>query len=169
MSQSSPVRIVSLSSSAHKFGAIDGNDLHFKKGRAYSAWPAYGQSKLANLLFAKSLSDRYKELGKDISAVAVHPGVINTNLTRHTGPVGTFFFNTFFVDKNIPQGASSSVYALLNPDFSNYEKYGGVYITDCAVTAESSLGKDESGSVRKELWEASKRSLEQALAGKTVE
>jgi NAD(P)-dependent dehydrogenase (short-subunit alcohol dehydrogenase family) len=46
-------RVVVLSSTAHSFGSVDVGDLHYKKGRAYSPWGAYGQSKACNLLFAK--------------------------------------------------------------------------------------------------------------------
>ena len=104
LSQSTPCRIVSLSSIAHKYGDVIGSDLHYKKGRSYGKWEAYGQSKLANLLFAKSLADRYREKGKEISAVSVHPGVISTGLARHMGPVASFIYDTFFTDKTIPQG-----------------------------------------------------------------
>lgn len=74
-------RVVVLSSSAHEFGSFDFEDLHYKNGRPYkSGWPAYGQSKLANLLFAKELADRLE--GTQISAVSVHPGVIHTALWK---------------------------------------------------------------------------------------
>ena len=73
-------RIVVLSSSAHNFGSVQPEDLHYTKGRKYISWQAYGQSKLANLLHAKALADRLK--GTDVTAVAVHPGVIKTNLWR---------------------------------------------------------------------------------------
>ena len=46
-------RVVVLSSTAHTFGSVEVNDLHYKKGRSYSPWGAYGQSKACNLLFAK--------------------------------------------------------------------------------------------------------------------
>jgi NAD(P)-dependent dehydrogenase (short-subunit alcohol dehydrogenase family) len=73
-------RIVCLSSSAHNMGKLVPSDLHFDKGRAYKGWEAYGQSKLANLLFAKGLADRLK--GTPLTAVSVHPGVIKTNLWK---------------------------------------------------------------------------------------
>lgn len=79
---SSAGRIVSLSSSAHEFGRIDCDDLHYRKGRRYAGWPAYGQSKLANILFSKELADRLKEKSPHVTAVSVHPGVIQTNLWR---------------------------------------------------------------------------------------
>ncbi len=76
-------RVVVLSSSAHEFGEIDVNDLHYNKGgRPYKGWPAYGQSKLANLLYAKELADRLENT--KVTAVSVHPGVIQTNLWRYS-------------------------------------------------------------------------------------
>lgn len=84
--QNIPSRTVVLSSTAHTFGNIDVNDLHYTKGRKYSAWGAYGQSKLANLLFAKSLGDRFQ--GTPATAMAVHPGVIKTNLWQNTPAKG---------------------------------------------------------------------------------
>lgn len=73
-------RVVVLSSSAHNMGKIVPSDLHYTKGRTYKAWEAYGQSKLANMLFAKGLADRLK--GTPATAVCIHPGVIHTNLWR---------------------------------------------------------------------------------------
>jgi NAD(P)-dependent dehydrogenase (short-subunit alcohol dehydrogenase family) len=69
-------RVIILSSLAH-FSAKNGirfDDVNFEKGR-YSRWAAYGQSKLANVLFAKELNKRMKEQGKKIVAVSLHPGV----------------------------------------------------------------------------------------------
>jgi NAD(P)-dependent dehydrogenase (short-subunit alcohol dehydrogenase family) len=66
-------------------GKIVLNDLHYKNGRKYRGWPAYGQSKLANLIFAKELAKRLKEQKHDhVTAVSVSPGIIRTNLWRYT-------------------------------------------------------------------------------------
>ena len=84
VAQNSPVRIVVVSSEAHKMSSLatvkDTEDLHFKGPRQYSAWGAYGQSKLANLLFAKSLADQLADT--KVVAVSLHPGIIATNLQR---------------------------------------------------------------------------------------
>lgn len=76
-------RIVSLSSQAHQFHGIDFDDLHYKNGRKYVPWYAYCQTKLANILFAKELADRLAEGSPHVTAVSVHPGVIQTNLWRY--------------------------------------------------------------------------------------
>ncbi|KXX73554.1 Short-chain dehydrogenase TIC 32, chloroplastic [Madurella mycetomatis] len=74
------VRVVVLSSMAHLFSAPGGIDFSTLKGAGsgglYWTWALYGQSKLANILFAKELARRYPQL----TVVAVHPGVVNTNL-----------------------------------------------------------------------------------------
>nr|WP_090280903.1 oxidoreductase [Mycolicibacterium komanii]CRL76539.1 dehydrogenase [Mycolicibacterium komanii] len=82
-------RIVTVSSMMHMFGRINLKDLNWK-ARPYLAWPAYGQSKLANLLFTKELQRRLTEAGSPIRAIAAHPGYSATNLQGQTGnPVGT--------------------------------------------------------------------------------
>lgn len=75
-------RIVVVSSVAHRFGKISFSNLNGE--RRYWRWPAYAQSKLANLIFAKELQRRLQKQGSKVIAVAVHPGYSDTNLQRHT-------------------------------------------------------------------------------------
>ncbi len=77
-------RIVTVSSGAHRLGRIDLADLNWER-RRYSAWGAYGQSKLANLLFTFELERRLVAQGSAIRALAAHPGYAATNLQSHTG------------------------------------------------------------------------------------
>jgi NAD(P)-dependent dehydrogenase (short-subunit alcohol dehydrogenase family) len=77
-------RVVSVSSGAHRLGKIRLDDLNWEKG-GYSRWRAYGQSKLANLLFTLELQRRLAEAGSEVRAVAAHPGYASTNLQSHTG------------------------------------------------------------------------------------
>lgn len=74
-------RIVSLSSNAHKFGKINFDDLQSET--QYSAVAAYGQSKLACLLFANELQRKLTAQNKSILSVCAHPGVSNTELARY--------------------------------------------------------------------------------------
>jgi NAD(P)-dependent dehydrogenase (short-subunit alcohol dehydrogenase family) len=102
-------RVVVLTSTAHTMGSVDPTDLHFNKHRTYSGWVSYGQSKLANLLFAKELADQVYVAHKPIAVMAVHPGVIQTNLWRSTGVasgVGAWVLSHFISDKTIPQVGS---------------------------------------------------------------
>jgi NAD(P)-dependent dehydrogenase (short-subunit alcohol dehydrogenase family) len=77
-------RVVTVSSGAHRAGSIRLDDLNWERGR-YHRWRAYGQSKLANLLFTLELQRRLAAAGSDLRAVAAHPGWAATNLQSHTG------------------------------------------------------------------------------------
>jgi NAD(P)-dependent dehydrogenase (short-subunit alcohol dehydrogenase family) len=74
----SHARVVTVSSGAHKMGRIDFADLNHE--RSYRAWQAYGQSKLANLLFALELDRRAAAAGAPVVSAAAHPGYASTNL-----------------------------------------------------------------------------------------
>jgi NAD(P)-dependent dehydrogenase (short-subunit alcohol dehydrogenase family) len=77
-------RVVTVSSLVHRQGAIDFDDLNWER-RPYRRWPAYGQSKLANLLFTLELQRRLSEVGSSVTATAAHPGYASTNLQSHSG------------------------------------------------------------------------------------
>ncbi len=127
-------RIVMLSSSGHQLtvkGGINFDNLDGSQG--YSRFRFYGQSKLANLLTAKAFDDRLKDVG--VRTNAVHPGVINTKLTRNLGgvlgamvklPLGGILMDKVF-GKSIPQGASTQCYVATNP---NLQGVGGKYFAD---------------------------------------
>ncbi|MEA2154487.1 MAG: hypothetical protein QOE11_627 [Solirubrobacteraceae bacterium] len=76
-------RVVTLSSFAHRSGRIHLDDLNWERSR-YGRWSAYGQSKLANLLFTLELQRRLAEAGSPVRALAAHPGYANTDLQSHT-------------------------------------------------------------------------------------
>ena len=76
--------MVTVSSGAHRFGRMDFDDL--QSARSYQKWRVYGQSKLANILFALELHRRADEAaGADLRSIAVHPGYAATNL-QSVGP-----------------------------------------------------------------------------------
>jgi NAD(P)-dependent dehydrogenase (short-subunit alcohol dehydrogenase family) len=77
-------RVVVVSSTGHRFGEIDLDDLNWER-RPYRTWAAYGQSKLANLLFVSELQRRLSAAGSPVRAVAAHPGYAATNLQFHSG------------------------------------------------------------------------------------
>jgi NAD(P)-dependent dehydrogenase (short-subunit alcohol dehydrogenase family) len=76
-------RVVTVSSTGHRFGSIDFDDLNWER-KPYKAWRAYGQSKLANLLFTSELQRRLTAAGSDVLATAAHPGYASTNLQFHS-------------------------------------------------------------------------------------
>ncbi len=79
-------RVVTVSSAAHRHGRIDLDDLNWQR-RRYRRWAAYGQSKLANLLFTIELDRRLVEAGSAVRALAAHPGYAATNLQLRTGSI----------------------------------------------------------------------------------
>jgi len=86
-------RVVTVASMMHLFGMISLKDLNWKS-RPYSAWLAYGQSKLANLLFTQELQRRLDAAGSTVKALAAHPGYSSTNLQGHSGnQLGTRFWD----------------------------------------------------------------------------
>jgi NAD(P)-dependent dehydrogenase (short-subunit alcohol dehydrogenase family) len=77
-------RVVTVSSMGHRMGRIELDDLNWER-RSYSPWRAYGQSKLANLLFTAELQRRLSAAGSPVLAMAAHPGYAATNLQFHSG------------------------------------------------------------------------------------
>jgi len=77
-------RVVTVSSTGHRMGAIDFDDLNWER-KPYRRWRAYGQSKLANLLFTGELQRRLDATGSPVIATAAHPGYAATNLQFHSG------------------------------------------------------------------------------------
>ena len=77
-------RVVTVSSTGHRTGRIDFDDLNWER-KPYRAFPAYAQSKLANLLFTTELQRRLTEAGSPVRATAAHPGLAATNLIGHLG------------------------------------------------------------------------------------
>jgi NAD(P)-dependent dehydrogenase (short-subunit alcohol dehydrogenase family) len=76
-------RVVTVSSTGHRMGSIDFDDLNWER-KPYKAWRAYGQSKLANLLFTSELQRRLIAAGSAVLATAAHPGYAATNLQFHS-------------------------------------------------------------------------------------
>jgi NAD(P)-dependent dehydrogenase (short-subunit alcohol dehydrogenase family) len=106
-------RVVTLSSGVHRIGTIHFDDLHGE--RRYNNWLWYGQSKLANLMFALELNRRARAAGSKLTSVAAHPGYAATNLQtagparwyeRIGGRLGNFLFA-----QSAAMGALPTLYA----------------------------------------------------------
>src|SRR5262245_35343103 len=105
-------RVVTVSSQMHLFGYLSLKDLNWKS-RPYLAWPAYGQSKLANLLFTMELQRRLDAAGSKVKAVAAHPGYSATNLQTHSSGAFAKVFQTGnrFIATDADFGARQTLYA----------------------------------------------------------
>ena len=141
-------RVVILSSSAHAAAPHDvGIEFDNLSGeRDYKPWKAYGQSKLANLLFARQLATR---LPPGQTANAVHPGVINTNLGRHMPKLMMLPFALVspLVLKTIPQGAATQTYVATHPSLA---QVSGEYFADANVAESTRHGRDMA--LAQKLW-----------------
>jgi NAD(P)-dependent dehydrogenase (short-subunit alcohol dehydrogenase family) len=106
-------RVVTITSTAHRLGRMNFKDLQSE--RSYGRWRAYGQSKLANLLFAFELDSRLRAAGKDLRSVAAHPGYAATNLQFAATPsrierVGAALLNRVYA-QSPERGALPTLYA----------------------------------------------------------
>lgn len=149
--KTSSARVVNVSSIAHRSGTIYFEDLNFEQ--AYKPWEAYGQSKLANLLFTRNLNKHFQAKNIDAIATSAHPGWTSTNLQENSG---MFKFLNPLLAQKMPMGALPTLYAAvedLNPnDFAGpsgwQEMRGHPKLVDMVDAA-----KDEA--VAQRLWDAS--------------
>jgi len=153
LKRGTPSRVVNVSSMGHKLGTIDFDDINYEK-KAYGRWYAYGQSKLANILFAREFNKRYSAEG--IKAFSLHPGAIITELQRHMpGFVNTTYrFVGPLFSKTIPQGAATTILVATGPEV---EDKGGLYFSDCNVynTTHNQVNDE----VALKLWELSEKAV----------
>jgi NAD(P)-dependent dehydrogenase (short-subunit alcohol dehydrogenase family) len=120
-------RVVNVSSSGHRFGKMDFDNLLFENGKDYSAIRAYGRSKLANLLFTYELQRLFDAHGIHSIAVASHPGSSKTNLVRHFEKKIWFrllspVMNSF--SQSAAMGALTQIRASVDPDARGGDYYG---------------------------------------------
>jgi NAD(P)-dependent dehydrogenase (short-subunit alcohol dehydrogenase family) len=127
-------RVVTQSSTAARAGRVNTDDLNFEH-RRYGPSSAYGQAKLANLMFAMELDRRARKAGLDLVSVAAHPGYTATKLvsnmagSRNAGPMASAieFFGELgnrFVAQSIPAGTLPTLYAATAPEVRGGDYYG---------------------------------------------
>ena len=170
-----PARIVNLSSAGHKLGNVDFDDPNYEQ-RDYDKWQAYGQSKTANVLFSVGLNERLA--GRGVTANAVHPGMIMTELGRHLVPADIEMLQARSSDmgsdmesafKSIPAGAATSIWACTSP---HLEGQGGLYLEDCHIAAAVSEDNPAGGvsdyardtAAAQRLWQLSERLVGETFA-----
>ena len=169
-----PARIVYLSSSAHRRSPFVPDDPQFER-RAYDPWLAYGQSKTGDVLLGLAATRRLRDRG--VTANAVDPGGIMTNLQRHMDPdlpkqLGWIDDegNLHPAFKTPEQGAATTVWAAVGPELDGV---GGLYLQDCAE-AEPTDDPEAMTGVRayaldadaaETLWQLCESAHGEALAG----
>jgi NAD(P)-dependent dehydrogenase (short-subunit alcohol dehydrogenase family) len=157
-------RVVNVASGAHRMGKIRFDDLQWKNG--YRKWMAYGQSKLANLLFTLELQRKIDAAGKRLLAVACHPGYAATNL-QAAGPrmSGSSMLESMFsVANNVfaqsaAMGALPTEYAAVAPDVHGADYIGPDGMMEMwgnpVHAGRSAAAKDAAVAAR--LWEVSEQ------------
>lgn len=165
--KAAPSRIVNLSSAGHRMSGVVFDDIHYEN-RPYDKWESYGQSKSANVLFSIELYRRLAASG--VTANAVHPGMIITELGRHLSqddvkelmsrrPAGSEM-----TWKSVEAGAATSVWAAVAPEF---EARGGLYLEDCHIAGPRKSDDAVEGyapwavdpDAAKQLWRLSEEAL----------
>jgi NAD(P)-dependent dehydrogenase (short-subunit alcohol dehydrogenase family) len=145
--ESAPARIVNVASDAHRFGRLELDDLQSE--RRYRAMRVYARSKSANILFTQELARRIA--GSGVSANALHPGGIRSNLGRSDGKalevvrklVGLFL-------KTPEEGARTSLYLASSPEV---EGVSGRYYAKCRERTPAAHARDPE--LARRLWERS--------------
>jgi len=156
-------RIVTQSSGAHERGDMNFDDLHCEQ--SYGKWEAYGQSKLANLLFAYELQRRLEAANiTDTISVACHPGYAATNL-QYRGPeeegsklrMGLMKVANATLGQSAQQGALPMLYASVAPDVQGGDYYGPGGFMNMRGAPEKQSSNEASYDERdaKQLWEKS--------------
>jgi len=147
LKDSAPSRIINVSSVGHYNGHINFDDLNLEK--EYSGWKAYGQSKLALVLFTHELAKKLQ--GSGVTVNAVHPGTVATNIwTRPFGPAGFITALPKLFMTSPEKGAKTIVYLASSPDAQNLS---GEYLEKLKAKKSSEESYDEE--IAQRLWNVS--------------
>ncbi|MFR9801650.1 oxidoreductase [Pseudonocardia sp. RS010] len=159
-------RVVTLSSLMHRWGRIDLDDLNWER-RRYQRWLAYGQSKLADLMFAYELQHRFVAAGSRLRSTAAHPGYAATNLQARTGTVQDRFMALAnrVVAQDAAAGALPTLYAATVADLpgGTYVGPGGPGGTRGAPVPVGSSRPSHDRAVQRALWQRA-----EALTGVSI-
>jgi NAD(P)-dependent dehydrogenase (short-subunit alcohol dehydrogenase family) len=144
---SAPSRIINVSSVGHYNGHINFEDLNLEK--EYGGWKAYGQSKLALVLFTHELAKKLR--GTVVTVNAVHPGTVATNIwSRPLGPIGFIMALPKLFMTSPEQGAETIVYLASSP---NAKDLNGEYLEKLRVKKSSDESYNEE--IAQRLWDVS--------------
>jgi NAD(P)-dependent dehydrogenase (short-subunit alcohol dehydrogenase family) len=148
LERSAPSRVITVSSEARRAAEIDFDDLQSERG--YRAFPVYGMTKKANILFTYELAERLR--GTGVVANCVHPGGVNTNFGNANRSAGVLLFRAFKPFMRTPeQGADTVIYLATSPEAG---EMNGKYLTD---RKEVSPAEPRDEVAQKRLWEVSER------------
>jgi NAD(P)-dependent dehydrogenase (short-subunit alcohol dehydrogenase family) len=153
-------RVVTVSSGAHRIGKINFDDLQGE--RRYFSWGAYGQSKLANLMFCFELQRRAAEAGTELRSMAAHPGYARTNLQFAAPPIyerALMTVTNLLLAQSAEMGALPTLYAATVEDLP-----GGSFIGPDGFMEQrghphivTAAGKAYDEDAWRRLWEVSEQ------------
>jgi len=147
-------RILNLASNAHRAAEFHGWNEQHVPTKSVDGYPEYGFSKVCNILHIKEITQRPEYLG--IKAYSVHPGVILTEIWRHTAPPATLKASIPFL-KDANEGCQNTLFcAFTQEDFSN-----GSFIVNKKPADVSVMANDKK--LQKELWEFSMQAVQPYL------
>ena len=141
---STPARVVTVSSTLHKKGALDFES--FKGVAKYNSQKAYGQSKLANVLFAVELAKRLE--GTGVTSNVLHPGGVDTDIVRDLPWLVRKIIGMVFISPE--EGAKTTIMLASDPALTEVT---GKYYDQCQEAQVSSLADD--ATLREKLWQES--------------
>lgn len=156
---SQPSRIVTVSSRSHiRVKGLDLDDLNWRE-RQYNGIAAYGESKLANVLFSRELGKRLSlnEATKRVTTYSLHPGVVRTEVFRHLEKwIGPLKYPIWVLAwpfiKTSSEGAQTSIYCAVDESLANET---GKYYVDCRETETAPHGADDE--MAEKLWKISEK------------
>ena len=145
-------KVINVSSEAHRAARPDFSDLQYER-KSYSSFNAYANAKLFNILFTKSLVDKFGEKG--LSSYALHPGVVKSNFGMETAGVFKFLWKLATPFMITPKdGAKTSIYLAKNKIDS--QKNGYYFKKSKAATPSTEA---RSKKMRENLWEISEKAV----------
>lgn len=170
-------RVVNLASHGHRLSPIRFSDIPFEKGLydvpdaempprdikesfrtlkdGYPGFIGYGQAKTANILHAMELDRRLKKADSDVLALSVHPGTIETELSRDLSPEGRKAMSETApagVCKTLDQGAATTMVAAFDPKLGEAQIEGALYLADCQYHTERLAAHATDGAIAEKLW-----------------
>jgi len=151
-------RVVNVSSSGHKAGKMNFDDLLFADGKGYGRMKAYGRSKLSNLLFTYELQRFFENKEVESIALAAHPGGSQTNLDQHINTMWWFkLVRPLFeaMTQSAAMGALPQIRASVDPEVKGGQYYGPQKgMTGYPILVQSNKASHNKADQRK-LWDMS--------------
>ncbi|MEZ4671037.1 MAG: SDR family oxidoreductase [Anaerolineae bacterium] len=151
LKSSTPARIVSVSSDAHRTLPLKLDDLQSRKNYGMGGLGAYSQSKLMNVMFTYELARRLR--GTGATANVLHPGFVATGFARNNGGLMSLVMKAISVFAISPQeGAKTSIYLASSPEV---EGVSGKYFEKCKAVPSLPAAYDEAA--QRQLWTISEQ------------